>query len=61
MVAGGVGITPMLSMLRTLAERGDPRPVLLVVAGRTADDLLHREDREHLDSLLDLRLVEILD
>ena len=40
-VAGRVGITPMLSMLRTLADCGDTRPVLLVVAGRTADDLPH--------------------
>ncbi len=61
MVAGGVGITPMLSMLRTLADRSDPRPVLLVVAGRTADDLLHRADHEHLASRLDLRVVEILE
>ncbi|CAN5712881.1 ferric reductase-like transmembrane domain-containing protein [soil metagenome] len=60
-VAGGVGITPMLSMLRTMADRGDRRPVLLVVAGRTADDLLHRADHEHLDQRLDLRLVEILE
>lgn len=61
MIAGGVGITPMLSMLRTLADVGDPRPVLLVVAGRTADDLLHRADSEHLDDRLDLHLVEILE
>jgi predicted ferric reductase len=61
LVAGGVGITPMLSMLRTLAARGDPRPVLLVVAGRTADDLLHRADGEHFEDHLDLRLVEILE
>ncbi len=60
-VAGGVGVTPMLSMLRTLADRGDPRPVVLVVAGRTADDLLHRADHEHLDQRLNLRLVEILE
>ena len=40
-VAGRVGITPMLSMLRTLADCGDTRLVLLVVAGRTADDLPH--------------------
>lgn len=60
-VAGGVGITPMLSMLRTMADRGDRRPVLLVVAGRTADDLLHRADHEHLEQRLDLRLVEILE
>lgn len=60
-VAGGVGITPMLSMLRTMADRRDRRPVLLVVAGRTADDLLHRADHEHLDERLDLRVVEILE
>ncbi len=51
----------MLSMLRTLAARGDRRPVLLVVAGRTADELLHRADGEHLADALDLRVVEILE
>ena len=51
----------MLSMLRTLAARGDRRPVLLVVAGRTADELLHRTDGEHLREQLDLRIVEILE
>jgi predicted ferric reductase len=60
-VAGGVGITPILSMLRTLADRTDPRPVVLIVAGRTADDLLHRADHEHLDDRLDLRVVEVLE
>jgi predicted ferric reductase len=61
LIAGGVGITPMLSMIRTLADRGDERPVLLVVAGRTADDLLHRADGEHLGERLDLHVVEILE
>ena len=60
-IAGGVGVTPMLSMLRTLAERHDRRPVVLVVAGRTADDLLHRADSEHLEARLDLHVVEILE
>ena len=60
-VAGGVGITPMLSMLRTMADRGDPRPVVLVVAGRTADDLLHRAGHEELATRLDLHLVEVLE
>ncbi len=60
-IAGGVGVTPMLSMLRTMAERGDRRRAVLIVAGRTADTLLHRADHEHLDSRLDLHVVEILE
>lgn len=60
-VAGGVGVTPMLSMLRTLADRHDSRPVVLVVAGKTADDLLHRADHEHLEDKLDLHVVEVLE
>ena len=60
-LAGGVGVTPMLSMLRTLADRRDRRPVVLIVAGRTADDLLHRADTEQLDQRLDLHLVEVLE
>jgi 3-phenylpropionate/trans-cinnamate dioxygenase ferredoxin reductase subunit len=38
MIAGGVGITPMMSMLRTLAHRRDRRPHRLVVVARTLDD-----------------------
>jgi predicted ferric reductase len=60
-IAGGVGVTPMLSMLRTLAARGDRRPVVLVVAGRTADELLHRHENETWAHELDLRVVEVLE
>ena len=61
LIAGGVGVTPMLSIVRTLADRHDQRPVVLVVAGRVADDLLHLADREHLERRLRLRVVEILE
>ncbi|NEW48782.1 oxidoreductase [Nocardia cyriacigeorgica] len=35
LIAGGVGITPMVSILRTMADRGDRRPFLLFYAVRT--------------------------
>ena len=59
-IATGVGVTPMLSMLRTLAARGDRRPMVLVVAGRTADELIHRHERETWSRDLDVRVVEVL-
>lgn len=39
-VAGGVGITPLMSMLRAMQDRGDSRRVTLVHATRSVHDLL---------------------
>ena len=35
LIAGGIGVTPMMSMIRTLADRGDKRPVVLLYGVRT--------------------------
>jgi predicted ferric reductase len=43
-IGGGVGITPIMSMLRTLADRGDTRHHELVYQARTEDDLTFREE-----------------
>jgi predicted ferric reductase len=58
MIAAGVGITPMLSMVRTLADRHDPRPLLLVRAAREPQELLFRHELAHLAHRLDLTVVE---
>ena len=50
----------MLSMLRTLAANHDPRPALLVVGGRTVDELLHRSELGELAARTHLRVVEVL-
>ncbi|HVE96201.1 MAG TPA: ferric reductase-like transmembrane domain-containing protein, partial [Pseudonocardiaceae bacterium] len=60
MIAGGVGITPMMSMLRTLAHRHDRRPHRLVMVAKTADELLFREELGQLKELLDLTVIELL-
>jgi predicted ferric reductase len=46
MISGGIGITPMLGMLRYMADTGDRRKVTLVWSNRTEGDILCREEIE---------------
>jgi predicted ferric reductase len=59
--AGGVGITPFISMLRTMADRGDRRPVTLFYGDPTWDGIAFREEIERLQGLLDLTVVFVLE
>jgi 3-phenylpropionate/trans-cinnamate dioxygenase ferredoxin reductase subunit len=60
LIAGGVGITPMMSILRTAADRGDHRPYRLVVVAGAPEDLLFREELGFLRHSLDLEVTEVL-
>lgn len=59
-LAGGVGIAPIMSMLRTLADRGDTRPLVLVYGNRRWESVTFREELERLAQRLDLRTVHVL-
>lgn len=59
-IAGGVGIAPIISMLRTLADRRDPRPLILFYGNWSWEQVLYREDLETLTTRLDLRVVHIV-
>jgi 3-phenylpropionate/trans-cinnamate dioxygenase ferredoxin reductase subunit len=59
-MAGGVGITPMLSMVRTAAHRGDPRPYRLVVVASQPEDLFFRGELANLRRYIDLEVTEVL-
>ncbi|NRQ34677.1 oxidoreductase [Nonomuraea sp. NN258] len=61
LIAGGVGVVPALSMLRTLADRGDLRPVVLFSAHRDWDGITFREDVDELAARLNLRVVRVLE
>ncbi|MFZ5541412.1 MAG: ferric reductase-like transmembrane domain-containing protein [Pseudomonadota bacterium] len=59
-VAGGVGIAPIMSMLRTLADRGDRRPLVLFYGNRVWDRVAFREELDALAQRLDLKVVHVL-
>ncbi len=60
-IAGGVGITPMMSMLRTMAHRKETRPLVLLYANRDWDGVIFREELETLKQHLDLTIIHILE
>ena len=58
LIAGGIGITPMLSMLRYMQATGDNRRILLLWSNRQAQDLLCQGELESIArDLTDLTLV----
>ncbi len=60
LIAGGVGITPMMSIIRTLADRGDKRPVILMYGSRDWESITFREELEALEARIDLKVVHVL-
>lgn len=59
-IAGGIGIAPIMSMLRTLADRSDRRPLLLLYGNRVWERIAFREELESLAQRLALRVVHVL-
>ena len=60
-IAGGIGITPIMSMLRTLADYGDTRPLVLVFAAARRENLTFFDEIEALkDRLANLQTVYVL-
>jgi predicted ferric reductase len=60
LIAGGVGVTPMISMIRTLADGGDKRAVVLLYGSKDWDSITFREELEKLKEGLDLTVVHVL-
>ncbi len=60
LIAGGVGITPMMSIIRTFADQGDKRPVLLFYGSRSWDEISFREELDSLAARVDLKVVHVL-
>jgi len=59
-IAGGIGITPVMSMLRTLKARTDERPLVLIYGNNEWQDVTFREEIEALQHDLNLKVVHVL-
>jgi len=60
LIAGGIGITPIISVLRSAADAGDLRPHLLVYGSVRWEQATFREELQRLRQLIDLRVVHVL-
>jgi predicted ferric reductase len=61
LLAAGIGITPALSVIRTAAERGEHRPILLLYGSRSWADVTFREELAEFERRLpSLRVVHVL-
>ena len=60
LIAGGVGITPMMSIIRTFADRGDKRPMILFYGSKDWDSITFREELETQKARLNLTIVHVL-
>lgn len=60
LIAGGVGIAPMMSVVRTFADRGDKRPILLIYGSNDWESTTFREELEAQKLRLNLTIVYVL-
>jgi predicted ferric reductase len=61
MIAGGIGITPMLSNLKAMQARGDDRPALLFYANPDLEKAAFREELAEMEQALNLKVVHVLE
>lgn len=60
LIGGGVGVTPLMSIMRTLADREDVRPIYLFLGNHNLESTTFREEIEAMKARLDLNVVHVL-
>jgi predicted ferric reductase len=61
LIAGGIGSVPVLSILRTMADRQDPRPVVFFYGNPDWESITYREDLDSLAQRMNLKVVHVLE
>jgi ferredoxin-NADP reductase len=50
LIAGGSGVAPLMAMLRHRHARASTTPTLLLYSSRTFEDIIYRDELDHLDT-----------
>ena len=59
-IAGGIGAAPILSMLRTMADRHEQRPLLFIYGNNSWENVIFKEELETLKERLNLNMLHVL-
>ncbi|MDH5649389.1 MAG: ferric reductase-like transmembrane domain-containing protein [Gammaproteobacteria bacterium] len=59
-IAGGIGIAPIMSMLRTLSDRSDQRPLILFYCYKSLEYMTFYQELEALRKSLNIRVIYVL-
>jgi predicted ferric reductase len=60
-IVGGIGVTPAMSMMRTLRDLNSKRPLLLIYGCASEDRVIFREELEAMRDVLRLQIVYVLE
>ena len=61
LVAGGIGIAPLIGLLRELSLTGDPRPRTLIYADKDPSQIVHQDELERLNEEPATSVVQVFD
>ncbi len=61
MVAGGIGITPVMSMIRTMHKRKDKREAILIYGNPDWEGVTFREELDEISREINLKVVHVLE
>ncbi len=61
LIAGGIGVTPFRSMIKYLLDKHQARPITLIYANRTADQIVYRDVFDRAERELGIHTYYILD
>ena len=61
LLAGGIGIAPIMSILYSLYDEGDNRPVYLFFGNLNEESILFKSELDRLDQCMNLTIVHVLE